>query len=248
MGDLVPHVAKLVVSLRVCSYEKHGEKCMQNPVPHIIHNNTFWVSPERCLFWEEENALIVADLHLGKTGHFRKSGIAVPQSIYKADLQRLMAMLYLYKAERLIIVGDFTHSSFNKELDLFMKWRKDFSLLHIDLVKGNHDILEERWYREARINFHEWELPVGEFLFRHEDSRYKKKQTAKTLYTFSGHVHPGITLKGTGRQSLRFPCFYFAKEHCILPAFSRFTGTYRVTPEKGETVYVITPEEIIKIS
>ncbi|MFI5157122.1 MAG: metallophosphoesterase, partial [Chitinophagales bacterium] len=78
---------------------------MQNPVLHTILNNSFWVSPERCLYWEQENTLIVADLHLGKTGHFRKEGIAVPQSVYKADLQRLISQLYLFKAERLIIVG-----------------------------------------------------------------------------------------------------------------------------------------------
>ena len=92
-----------------------------------ISGNTFWIFPERCLWWEEENTLIVADLHLGKSGHFRKSGIAVPQDIYKADLQRLMAMLYLCKAERLIIAGDLTHSHFNRELDLFLKWRKEFA-------------------------------------------------------------------------------------------------------------------------
>jgi metallophosphoesterase superfamily enzyme len=131
---------------------------MQNPLPHIIHNNSFWVSQERCLFWEEENTLIVADLHLGKSGHFRKSGIAIPQGVYKADLQRLMAQLYLFKAERLIIVGDFTHSTANKELDLFIRWRKDFSLLHIDLVKGNHDILEDEWYNEADIKISSWKL------------------------------------------------------------------------------------------
>lgn len=221
---------------------------MQNPVPHIIAGNTFWVFPERCLYWEDENTLIVADLHLGKTGHFRKSGIAVPQSIYKADLQRLIAMLYLCKADRLIIVGDFTHSSMNKELDLFLKWRNDFSLLKIDLVKGNHDILEDSWYAGAGITLHEWELVVNGFLFRHEDSRRKKKPEQKNIrYKFYGHVHPGITIKGPGRQSLKFPCFYFNHESCILPAFSRFTGTFNVKPEKGETVYAITPEEIIRI-
>lgn len=221
---------------------------MKNPVPHIISGNTFWIFPERCLYWEEENTLIVADLHLGKTGHFRKSGIGVPQDIYKADLQRLMAMLYLCKAERLIIVGDFTHSTINKELDLFLKWRKDFSLLQIDLVKGNHDILSDYWYADADIRLHEWDLQVKGFLFRHEEPRKKKKDEHPGVkYIFSGHVHPGITLKGQGKQSLRFPCFYFTKEQCILPAFSRFTGTYRVEPTKGDTVYVITPSEIIKM-
>ena len=220
---------------------------MQNPVPHIINNNTFWISPDRCIFWEEENILIVADLHLGKTGHFRKAGIAVPQSVYKADLQRLIAQLYLFKAARLIIVGDFTHSTANKELDLFMKWRNDFSLLNIDLVKGNHDILEDNWYHEANIKVHEWELFISGFRFRHEDKRYKKNDPQESIYTFTGHVHPGINLKGQSWQSLTFPCFYFAKEHCILPAFSRFTGTYKVKPVKGETVYAITDSELFKI-
>ncbi|HQZ76278.1 MAG TPA: metallophosphoesterase, partial [Chitinophagaceae bacterium] len=150
---------------------------MKNPIPHIIADNTFWISPDRCLFWEEQNSLIVADLHLGKTGHFRKSGIAVPQTIYKADLQRLMAQLYLFKVERLIIVGDFTHSIANKELELFLKWRNDFSLLKIDLVKGNHDILADSWYIDANIQIHEWELLIDGFRFRHEDKRIKNDES-----------------------------------------------------------------------
>ena len=220
---------------------------MQHPVPHIIHDHTFWVSQERCLFWEQENTLIIADLHLGKTGHFRKEGIAVPQSIYKADLQRLVAMLYLYKAERLVIVGDFTHSSMNRELELFIKWRKDFSSLQIDLVKGNHDILHNNWYREARVDMHERDLTINNFLFCHDDKKLGQVDDPAITYQFTGHVHPGIMLRGAGRQSLKFPCFYFSKEHCILPAFSRFTGTYNVRPEKGETIYAITPSEIVRI-
>lgn len=220
---------------------------MQNPVPHIIHDQIFWITPERCIFWEEENTLIVADLHLGKTGHFRKAGIAVPQSIYKADLQRLMAMLYLFKAERLIVVGDFTHSTANKELELFLKWRKDFSALQIDLVKGNHDILEDAWYKEANVMLHEWDLLINGYLFKHEDKRYKRPDIENVNYTFSGHLHPGFKLKGQGKQNLKFPCYFFGKDHCILPAFSRFTGTFLVEPKKGDVVYAITGAELLKI-
>lgn len=222
---------------------------MFNPVPHILQNNTFWVSPERCLYWEEENTLILADLHLGKSGHFRKEGIAIPQDIYKADLQRLLAQLYLFKTERLIIAGDFTHSSANRELDLFLKWRKDFSLLHIDLVLGNHDILSTQWYQEANIKTHEWKLTIDPFIFLHDPAAKKKLiEKEKELYAFTGHLHPGISIRGRGKQSLTFPCFYFSETYCVLPAFSRFTGTYCVKPGAGETAYAVAGKEILKFT
>ncbi|MFZ9386237.1 MAG: ligase-associated DNA damage response endonuclease PdeM [Chitinophagaceae bacterium] len=220
---------------------------MQNPVAHIISGQTFWVYPERCLWWEEENTLIVADTHLGKTGHFRKSGIAVPQDIYKADLQRLMTMITRCQAERLLIVGDFSHSRFNRELDLFMKWRRDLPGLQIDLIRGNHDILEEDWYTDAAIRVHEERLMINGFNFRHDPQDKVPPETEPVRYSFTAHVHPGIILRGTARQTLKFPCFYFARDYCILPAFSRFTGTYTVRPEKGETVYAISANELIRI-
>ncbi|MES1198024.1 MAG: ligase-associated DNA damage response endonuclease PdeM [Chitinophagaceae bacterium] len=221
---------------------------MKNPLPHIIHNNIFWVSPERSLFWEEENTLIIADMHLGKSGHFRKSGIAVPQDIYKADLQRLISQLYFFKVEKLIIVGDLTHSTVNKELDLFKKWRKDFSLLHIDLVKGNHDILDDDWYSDANINVSQWKLKTGPFIFLHDMKDSKDlTEDESNLYAFSGHMHPAIRLKGQGKQSLQFPCFYFTPDHCVLPAFSRFSGTFKVDPEKDEVVYALVENNIVKL-
>jgi DNA ligase-associated metallophosphoesterase len=221
---------------------------MQNPVPHIIGNATFWVSPERSLFWEEENTLIIADMHLGKSGHFRKEGIAIPQSVYKADLQRLISQLYLFKVDRLIIAGDLTHSKANKELDMFIKWRKDFSLLHIDLVKGNHDILDDSWYKEAGIKIYPEKFQAGSFMFIH-DLGFQQKLTAeeKKLYTFTGHMHPAISIKGQARQTLKFPCFYFTKDYCVLPAFSRFTGTFKVKPQKGETAFAIVDNSIMPI-
>ncbi|HEY4936402.1 MAG TPA: metallophosphoesterase, partial [Puia sp.] len=63
---------------------------MQTPVSHKILDQQFWLTTDRTMFWEEEKALIVSDLHFGKTGHFRKSGIAVPPSVFKEDLQRLV--------------------------------------------------------------------------------------------------------------------------------------------------------------
>ena len=218
---------------------------MQRPVLHKIHNYSLWLSADRCLYWEEEKALIVADLHFGKTGHFRKSGIAIPQNIYQEDLQRLISQLQYFKPQQLIIVGDLFHSDANKELELFKKWRKDLSSLEIHLVKGNHDILHDDWYKKAGIKINPStssgeELIINNFSFRHDLSSQSEARSSQ-LYSFSGHIHPGIHINGAAKQSLRLPCFYFTKDYAVLPAFSRFTGTHLIEPKKNENVFAILP-------
>jgi uncharacterized protein len=256
-------------------------------VAYSIDENNFIVSPERVLYWEDRKTLIIADLHAGKTGHFRKSGIAIPQKVFREDLQRLLTQVLFFKADELIIVGDFSHSKSNQELDLFVRWRHDLSSLKISLVKGNHDILQDKWYEEAQIEISDWELGIGNFLFRHDllktgkenkelaisnrqqaagnrkpsasasaglpltqQAAGNKQQTAPTIetrYTFSGHIHPGISIRGMAKQSLHFPCFYFADNYCVLPAFSRFTGTHGIDPQKGENVFAIVENQIMQV-
>ncbi len=217
---------------------------MATLLSHIIGEEHLILSNERTLFWETEKTLIIADLHVGKTGHFRKAGIGVPAGVYKDDLHRLLAQILFFKAEKLIIVGDLTHSIANREMDLFRKWRKDFSLLDVHLAKGNHDILDNRWYEEADITVHNEPLLIRNFLFVH-DILKPKLVIDPGHYVFSGHVHPGIVIRGRGKQSLRFPCFYFTHHHCILPAFSHFTGTYSVTLQPMDEVFAIVDKEIL---
>lgn len=215
---------------------------MQAPLLHKLHDQHLWLTAERSLFWEEEKTLVVSDLHFGKTGHFRKSGIAVPQTVYKEDLQRLVNLLRHFQPRKLLVVGDFFHSCANTELDWFKRWREDLSNIEIVLVKGNHDILAEGWYRSAGIDVVDPSLRIGPFLFSHD--RCTDEQGA---YVLCGHLHPGILLQGLGRQSLRLPCFYFGTEHAILPAFSKFTGVALVQPEKQEAVFAIVENKIVRM-
>lgn len=215
---------------------------MSGLLSHIIGEDHFVLSSERVIYWENEKTLITADLHVGKSGHFRKSGIGVPQSIYKDDLHRLLAQLLFFKAERLIIVGDLSHSQANKELDLFRKWRLDFPSLDVHLAKGNHDILDDIWYQEADIQVHQEPMAIKQFRFVHDPVDREDDHH----YYFSGHVHPALQVKGKGKQSLRFPCFYFGRNNAILPAFSRFTGTFTLSPQKGELAFAIVENEIVR--
>jgi uncharacterized protein len=206
----------------------------------IIHGQTLWLSAERCIYWEEQQSLIVSDLHFGKTGHFRKSGIAVPQNVYKEDLQRLVAQVQHYKPNQLIIVGDLFHSTANKELDLFLRWRNDLAQVHIQLVKGNHDILKKDWYSVANIAVSESHLAIDEFCFVHDITEHCEPGKQISYY-FSGHIHPSITINGMGKQSIKLPCYYFGDTFAVLPAFGKFTGTARIDRNPKDKVYAILP-------
>ena len=215
-----------------------------NFIKHTILNNSFLLSAGRCIFWEEEKALILSDLHFGKTGHFRKNGIAVPQTIFKEDMQRLTAQVQYFKAEQLIIVGDLFHSHANKEMELFVRWRNDFAQLNIKLVIGNHDILPAHWYGKANITCTNNQLQTGPFIFTHDKAECN---SVDDCYIFSGHIHPAIALFGTAKQSLKFPCFYFTKTYAVLPAFGRFTGVHTIKPAKGDIVFALAENKIMRL-
>lgn len=176
-----------------------------------------------------EKTMIVSDTHFGKTGHFRKSGIAVPQQVYKEDLQRLFRLATELKPERILVVGDFFHSTNNEEHNLFLKWKNDFKSLQIILIKGNHDILGKNWYENAGIHLIDQFYKMGQFIFQHDPAENYNLMDNNS-FVFSRHVHSGIQMKGIGKQSLRFHCFHFTKNQCILPAFRKFSGLATVNP------------------
>ncbi|MEC5142349.1 ligase-associated DNA damage response endonuclease PdeM [Chitinophaga sp. 212800010-3] len=197
--------------------------------------------PQRAVFWAEEKALILSDLHLGKTAHFRKSGIAVPAGIMQEDLFRLQRLITHYMPERLIIVGDMFHSVENNEVQFFRVWRQQFSNVSFDLVRGNHDIMADEVYEQLQINVHNT-FSLRDIHFVHEPDGSRNG----FRYTFSGHLHPAFVMQGAGKQRLRLPCFYFGPHCGILPAFGDFTGSASLDPGESDPVFVIAGKSIIR--
>lgn len=199
--------------------------------------------PERAIFWEKDKALILSDTHIGKGGHFRKAGIAVPSQVQDADLFRLEKLIEKYQPEQLIIVGDMFHSQANKELEIFAQWRNQHSTLKFILVEGNHDILPKGFYLKNNIQLENDGWQKGPFVFSHKPPENKKGR-----FTFSGHLHPGIQVNGGGKKQLRFPCFWFSGSCVILPAFSLFTGLYIIEPNDDDKVIAVVEDELIEIN
>jgi DNA ligase-associated metallophosphoesterase len=220
---------------------------LQAPVKHTILGQHFWLSPNRCIFWEEQKALILSDLHLGKTGHFRKHGIAVPQKVFLEDMQRLVDQIAYFKPARIIAVGDLFHSEANREMELFQRWRNDLPGIEFLLIKGNHDILEDSWYERAGIKVYHGQWQLGNIHFVHDPEEIEMTVTTDQ-YVFSGHLHPGIRFEGVGKQSLYFPCFHFTSTNAILPAFSKFSGHASVRAKKHDKVFAIVDGKIISVA
>jgi len=200
--------------------------------------------PEHALFWEDQKTLIVSDIHLGKTGHFRKHGIPIPGKSSHEDLSVLLDLIVEFSAEKLLILGDLFHSDINSEWFLIREWRQECPETEIILVPGNHDQLERQTYSEAGINLTDEQFQNGPFLFSHDIP----KDYSDGQWLISGHIHPVTQIRGIGRQSMNFPCFYLREKHLILPSFGFFTGGHKMDSKKADEIYaVIDREEIIKI-
>ncbi len=211
--------------------------------PFQVCNQHLLISGDRYIYWEEKSALIMSDLHLGKSGHFRKNGIPVSGSVFREDIARLSESIRLFNPRMLILVGDLFHSSHNREHEEFIRWRNDFPVPAIELVKGNHDILSKKFYSSAGITVHPFQFTLDEFSFVHDRECSPEVQS----YCFTGHIHPGVSLYGLARQRLNFPCFYFGKDHAVLPAFGRFTGTYPIKAKTGDHVFAIAEGQILPL-
>lgn len=66
-------------------------------------------------------------------------------------------------------------------------------------------------------------------------------------FNLAGHIHPGVRLRGMGRQQVTLPCFYFGEGQGLLPAFGAFTGLGLIHPKNTDAVYVITENEVIPV-
>ncbi len=173
---------------------------------------------QRALYWPKTKGLIISDLHIGKTAHFRKNGIPVPADLLVGDLARLEELVQHFEAEHLYIVGDFLHAGKNTDFLIFEKWRARFPELLITIIKGNHDRYKPGFLEELGIDWEDNYLDERPFRLIHIPEDHED------LFSISGHLHPGVTVRLDRHSSLRLPCFRLSDQQLILPAFSKFTG------------------------
>ncbi|MEL7121578.1 MAG: ligase-associated DNA damage response endonuclease PdeM [Bacteroidota bacterium] len=195
-------------------------------------------------YWEKEETLFLADLHLGKAAHFRKAGLAVPMGVSDSNMDKLIALLLEFKPSRVIFLGDLFHSEWNHSLNELGDLVKQFNTIAFELVEGNHDILDAAQYEKIGLIVHTEGYVIEPFILTH----HPLEKVHEYLYNLSGHIHPCVVLNGSAKQRLRLPCFYFGKKQGILPAFGAFTGMGEVLPKMGDQVFVIIDDTVLQVS
>jgi DNA ligase-associated metallophosphoesterase len=197
----------------------------------------------RALYWERHASLLVADLHLGKEGALRTAQVFVPEGPTQETLARLDGCLGGLGARKLIILGDLFHNrhALTTAGREFLHWRLNRPHLEIVLIPGSHD----RWTGGLPDS---WDITVSPEVFLHPPFAYRHyPEPTHNFYTLSGHLHPGVVLKGPGAESLRLPCFYFGSRVGMLPAFGEFTGIVPVKPEAGDGLYAVADNYVVTV-
>jgi metallophosphoesterase superfamily enzyme len=97
-------------------------------------------------------------------------------------------------------------------------------------------------YEQLGFEIHD-NLQIEDIRFTHEPPPV----TTSDTYTICGHIHPAVRMHGQAQQQLRLPCFWMGPEIGVLPAFGEFTGNHTILPKKGDQIFVIAENRLVKI-
>jgi len=185
-------------------------------VPFSFAGETFFAAADGALFWPDQKALLVADLHLEKASWFARLGQFLPPYDSHATLAALAEVVDRTGATRLFCLGDSFHDRFGCDR-LPASARELLTQLTTKLVwvwiVGNHD----PGFSDHCGGKLADEVEIAGIILRHEALREDPSPE------ISGHFHPKLRLHLKGRLVSR-RCFVMSATKMILPAFGSLTG------------------------
>jgi uncharacterized protein len=221
-----------------------GAICIQ------VHQNTFWLLPQKAIYWVEQQALLVADVHIGKALTFRRLGVPVPTGTTDGNLKKLSQLIEQLKAAKVYVLGDLLHAAAAQDssvVQAMQRWREQHSNVLIVLIRGNHDEKAGEPASELNIDVVREPYLVQGFNLLHSLNDVTTTQTPHLNFSFSGHVHPVVVMSGKGKDRLRIPCFEVSKDHILLPAFGEFTGGFEVQRHNKNRLYAVTNNAVVAL-
>jgi uncharacterized protein len=168
------------------------------------------------LFLAAHGVLAVADLHLEKGSFFAARGNPVPRHDTRDTLQRLAAVIDIYRPETVICLGDSFHDIGAGERmmlpDALMLDRLMAKVAGWIWLTGNHDPEIPGQFSGATAARH----AAGAVHLAH-----LPETPARPL--IAGHYHPKLSIS-VARQSISGRCFLYSDELLLMPAFGAYAG------------------------
>lgn len=194
----------------------------------------------RAVYWPAQNALLIADCHLGKAETFQSFGVSVPSGHSLQDLERLDGLQKQTGATQLYVLGDLVHARGGLTENLVSevaRWRTGFPAA-TTVVLGNHDRhaggIPETWEMNVVAEGYE----VGGLTLYHHP-----RDEGPCLY---GHLHPVVSIR-SALDALRLPVFVLEQGRLLLPAFGTFTGGLNVARGPGRAIYAALPDGVVNL-
>lgn len=207
-----------------------------------VLNHSLDLLSEKAIYLEQLKALLVSDVHLGKSETFQSVGVPIPTTVNQATLDRLSRLCTQYDLEYVFILGDLFHSQSALVPEVLNPWFQFVESIDasVKLIVGNHDLALVPKLEQLSISCILDTFQVGNLIFSHEPV------FQPDCLTICGHIHPCIRIQSK-LDNLRLPCFYFNQTQnlMVLPSFGEFTGGYEVDMTGNVTAYAIAENQVI---
>jgi DNA ligase-associated metallophosphoesterase len=186
----------------------------------VIADTTLIADPAGALYWTEEQALVVADLHLEKGSSLAARGVLLPPYDTAATLARLVRLIDRYRPRRVIALGDSFHDgdgparipSDDRAALHGLQRGRDWLW-----IAGNHD--PDR--PDGVGGDFAAVAALGPLVFRHAPS------PGDATGEIAGHLHPTARVAVRGRCIGR-RCFAADHRRLVMPAFGAYAGGLNV--------------------
>ena len=172
------------------------------------------------IYWEAEQTLIVADLHLEKGAAYAARGRMLPPYDSRTTLRGLAALIMNFAPARIVALGDSFHTS------------------EVAAISAAPSETRSRACKPGREWYwitgnHDPELPpsiggivcaaltIAGVTLRHEPS------PDATTPEIAGHLHPAARIARRG-EVVRRKCFATDGRRIVMPAFGAYTGGLNV--------------------
>lgn len=181
-----------------------------------IHGADLVLDLAGIVYWPDERALVVADLHFEKGSSFARRGMLLPPYDTAATLARLAGVIAHYAPRLVIALGDSFHdgggparvSPPDRTALAELQRERDWVW-----IAGNHDPDPAKEIGGAFAR----SLSLGPLTFRHEPTR------GPADGEIAGHLHPLARVSRRGHVVAR-KCFAADGRRMIMPAFGAYAG------------------------